>query len=214
MEHSSIACGLSLLRGASLVGTTLMSGLNRMPCGHLIRQPRASAILHGWHIGSGIWVTVVVHVSDREVEDSGARLSESLEARRLQNAYKTAFLPICGVSFRFADFDRISNKYGGKLVNFAYLSKEVKPGVWTDAYSWHSLFEVSPLDFQSYAARAVVIPSSQLSLPLKVGVKKGRDDDMEDDEQTQEAEVQPLESAPPPESPAPLPKRCYVDSRV
>ena len=72
--------------------------------------------------------------------------------------------------------------------------------------SWHSLFEVSPLDFQSYAARAVVIPSSQLSLPLKVGVKKGRDDDMEDEEQTQEAEVQPLESAPPPESPAPLPK--------
>ena len=65
---------------------------------------------------------------------------------------------------------------------------------------------MSPLDFQSYAARAVVIPSSQLSLPLKVGVKKGRDDDMEDEEQTQEAEVQPLESAPPPESPAPLPK--------
>ena len=53
MEHSSIACGLSLLRGASLVGTTLMSGLNRMPCGHLIRQPRASAILHGCTLDPG-----------------------------------------------------------------------------------------------------------------------------------------------------------------
>ena len=170
-------------------------------------SPIESISYSSWmHIGSGIWVTVVVHVSDREVEDSGCEVVRKLGGSKLQNAHKTAFLPICGVSFRFADFDRIIDKHGGKLVNFAYLSKEVKPGVWTAAHSWHSLFEVSPLDFQSYAARAVVIPSSQLSLPLKVGVKKGRDDDMEDEEQTQEAEVRPLESAPPPESPAPLPK--------
>ena len=118
MEHSSIACGLSLLRGASLVGTTLMSGLNRMPCGHLIRQSRASAILHGCTLDPGIWVTVVVHVSDREVEDSGCEVVRKLGGSKLQNAHKTAFLPICGVSFRFADFDRISDKFGGKIGEF------------------------------------------------------------------------------------------------
>ena len=45
-------------------------------------SPTESISYSSWmHIGSGIWVTVVVHVSDREVEDSGCEVVRKLEAR-------------------------------------------------------------------------------------------------------------------------------------
>ena len=91
MEHSSIACGLSLLRGASLVGTTLMSGFESYAV-WTSDSPIESISYSSWmHIGSGIWVTVVVHVSDREVEDSGCEVVRKLGGSKLQNAHKTAF---------------------------------------------------------------------------------------------------------------------------
>ena len=159
MEHSSIACGLSLLRGG-LVGRYYSDVGIESYAVWTSDSPTESISYSSWmHIGSGIWVTVVVHVSGprgRRFRVRGCPKAWRLEVAKCIQDGVSADLLEC--PFRFADFDRISDKYGGKLVNFAYLSKEVKPGVWTDAHSWHSLFEVSPLDFQSYAARGCCDP--------------------------------------------------------
>ena len=43
-------------------------------------SPTESISYSSWmHIGSGIWVTVVVHVSDREVEDSGCEVAKCIQ---------------------------------------------------------------------------------------------------------------------------------------
>ena len=156
------------------------------------------------YVGSGFWVTVVIHIADCDVEASGCEVVRKLGSSKKQVAYKTPFMPMCGVSFRVADFDRIVDKHGGKILNFAYLSKEIKPGQWTDADSWHSLFEVSPIDFKSFACRGMMISSSQLSVQLKVGESRPGDDEMEDDEQAASAGALPADMAPP-AAPAPVP---------
>ena len=108
------------------------------------------------YVGSGFWVTVMIHIADCDVEASGCEVVRKLGSSKKQVARKTPFLPLCGVSFRVADFDRIVEEHGGKILNFSYLSREIKPNQWSDAHSWHSLFEVSPIDFKSIACRGMI----------------------------------------------------------
>ena len=199
-------CLWSILAQGGLVGTYYNDAGIESHAVWTSELPTESAGYSYWmYIGSGFWVTVVIHIANSDVEASGCEVVRKLGSTKKQVAHKTPFLPICGVSFRVADFDRVCNKHGGKIVNFAYLSKEVKPGQWSDAHAWHSLFEVSPIDLKSFASRGLMLSSSQLSVQLKVGSSKAEDEEMEDDEQAPSAGARSAEAAPS-ATPVPVPQ--------
>ena len=199
-------CLWSILAQGGLVGTYYRDAGIESYAVWTSELPAESIGYSNWvYIGSGFWLTVVVHVSDRDVEESGCDIVRKLGGSKKQVAHKVPFLPICGVSFRVADFDRMCEKYGGGLVNFPHLSKEIKPGQWTESHSWHPLFEVSPIDLKTLVARGLMISNSELSVPLKIRTAGSRDDDMEEDEPVPAAAASA--SAPSAAAPAaPIPK--------